>query len=200
MKTLPIWACLLALLCCSAPLTSAQNTSSTQAPQLPNFANYSIMLVNPAGAAVVLMHSPKNELEYVDVAKTKEAFAAGYVPLRTAEISELIVGLNDEVIRLRSENERLRQVQAKLDTHPSYAPVPPPVDYAAQQQAQAAADKAARRQQLFQAWVMLQAARPQAPAFQPMPLPAPMQVYRDNRVQANCVTDQVGNTAYTSCN
>jgi DNA repair exonuclease SbcCD ATPase subunit len=112
------------------------------------------MLVNPAGGAVVLMHSPKNQLEFVDVTRTNDALAAGYVPLRTAEISELITGLNEEVIRLRAENERLRQVQARVDMQPSYRSqaVAPTVDLAAQ----AAAERAQRRQQLLQAWIMLQ--------------------------------------------
>ena len=137
---------------CAAVVTTAQNADSAPTPQPPSYANYSIMLVNPAGGAVVLMHNPNNGLEYVDVGKTKEAFTAGYVPFRTAEISELITGLNEEVIRLRSENERLRQVQARTDTPPPL----PVVDVAAQQRAQAAQERAARRQQLLQAWMMLQ--------------------------------------------
>jgi len=161
------------------------------APQPPNYSNFSILLVNPAGGAVVLMHNPKNELEYVDVAKSKEAFAAGYVPLRTAEISELIMGLDAEVIRLRAEIERLKQAQAQMSGQPVYAQAPSPVDVAAQQRNQAAAERAERRQQLLQAWIMLQSMNRSQPYQLPMP--------GAGRLKANCTTNTIGGTSYTNC-
>ena len=154
----------------------------------------------------MLMHNPKNGLEYVDVAKTKEAFAAGYVPFRTAEISELITGLNEEIFRLRYLNERLRLSQPAQAAVPSLSAMRSQAEFETQQRAQAeeqrraqaTAEKAARRQQLLQAWMTLQTARP---AFQPMPRPAPMQIapYRANP-NINCTTQHIGDTSYTNCN
>jgi hypothetical protein len=47
---------------------------ATQALQPPSYANHSIMLVGPPGSiAVVLMHNPKNELEFVEVNNTNQA-------------------------------------------------------------------------------------------------------------------------------
>lgn len=183
-----------------------QGQPSAAAPTQPeqsSYANYSIMLVNPAGGAVVLMHNPKNGLEYVDVTKTKEAFAAGYVPFRTAEISELLMGLDQEVIRLREENARLRKAQPTQAAIPSLRSqteleAQQRAQAEEQQRAQAATEKAARRQQLLQAWMMLQTTRP---AFQSMPLPVPMQVAPSRaNPNINCTTQHIGNTSYTNCN
>jgi hypothetical protein len=52
------------------PAAAAQ--PSDQAQQPPNYANFSIVLVNPStgGTSVVLMHNPKNGLEIVPVNNT----------------------------------------------------------------------------------------------------------------------------------
>ena len=59
------------------------------------------------------MHNPKNEVEFVDVNRTKDAFAAGYVPVRAVELAEFIGSLKEEVARLITDNERLQTEQAK---------------------------------------------------------------------------------------
>jgi hypothetical protein len=162
--------------------------AAAQPQQPPSYANYSIMLVNPAGGAVVLMHNPKNELEYVDVAKTKDAFAAGYVPARVAEISELITLLDNEVIRLRAENARLQNAQQRtVIVAPAAPPQPSAAEIQAEQQAQ-------RRQQLLQAWMVLQANRPQ-----PYQLPMPVNP-NANRLRTNCTTTTMGGVTTTNCN
>jgi hypothetical protein len=72
----------------SPTVNTAPSAGQVQPPtaqtQPPSYANYSLMLVSPVvgGGAVALMHNPKNELEFVDVNRTKDAFAAGYVPVR----------------------------------------------------------------------------------------------------------------------
>ena len=82
---------------------------AVQAVQAPNYSNYSVMLVAPpGGSAVILMHNPKYEIEYVDLNKTKEAFAAGYVPVRAAEIGEVLTALREENARLEADNKRLK--------------------------------------------------------------------------------------------
>jgi hypothetical protein len=111
------------------------------------------MLVNPAGGAVVLMHSPNNQLEFVDVNNTQKAFSAGYVPVRAAELAELISSLKEESARLGAENTRLRIEVAK---QVPIVPTPSRTDLEAQQRAQAEADRAAQRQRLIQTWLMLQ--------------------------------------------
>lgn len=139
----------------SAPSTPQTQPSATRTPQQSGYANYSIMLVSPAGGAVVLMHNPKNELELIDVNNTNRAFSAGYAPVRAVEISELIASLKEEIARLTAENKSLQGEQARQ------ASAPPPSLYSqaeleARRRAQVDAENAARRQQLIQGWLMLQ--------------------------------------------
>ena len=203
------------LLLLSAALGAAQTATPTAAQTAPaatatapDVANYSIMLVSPTGGAVVLMHNPKNQLEYIDVSRTKEAFAAGYIPVRTAEISDLLTGLSNEIMRLRTENARLTAsapVPASSAVSPSQAEAreqtraaTEKAEIEARQEAQAAALRSERRQQLLQAWMMLQAARPQQ--YQ-LPMPAPMQVVPYTQMRpSTCTTQRIGDTAYTNCN
>ena len=64
----------------TAPAAPQVQPPAVQAQQPPSYANYSIMLVGPPGGiAVVLMHNPKNGLEFVEVNNTKQALSAGYV-------------------------------------------------------------------------------------------------------------------------
>ena len=189
----------LALLFLFSGAAFAQNASTAEPSRPPGVANYSVMLVNPTpgGGAVILMHSPKNELELVDVAKIKDALTAGYVPLRAVEIGELIASLKEEVARLTAENERLQGTQpTQTAAPPPPAAGPSPEEIAAQERAQADAQRAALRQQLI-----LQIMQNMGTPAQPyrMPLPVPMQVYHDNRLQTNCTTQHVGDTAYTDC-
>ncbi|QNI31974.1 hypothetical protein H7849_23660 [Alloacidobacterium dinghuense] len=116
---------------------------AAQTPQPPSYANYSIMLVNPApgGGAVVLMHNPSNSLEYVPVGDTRDALAKGYVAVRAVELDELIGALREENTRLVVENNRLQNA--------SRSAVPSQADLAAQQ-------NAFKRQQMIQTWLTLQ--------------------------------------------
>jgi hypothetical protein len=141
----------------AAPPAPQVQTPAAQAQQPPSYANYSIMLVNPApgGGAVILMHNPKNELELVEVGKIQAALSAGYVAVRSAELAELIASFKEEIARLSAENVRLQGQQAKQVSGP--APVlPSPAEQQAQLRAQIAAEKEARRQQMIQSWLMLQ--------------------------------------------
>ncbi|HEX5236218.1 MAG TPA: hypothetical protein VFW25_12910 [Silvibacterium sp.] len=151
MKALLIPMCLV----CCAVLSVGQTPDAAQNSQPPNYSNYSIMLVNPAlgGGAVVLMHSPKNELEFIPVNNTKQAFALGYTAVRAAELGELINALKEENARLSAENLRLQSQPAAQISAPNQAPSS--ADLEAQQKAQIADQKAARRQQMIQTWVML---------------------------------------------
>ena len=182
-------------------LTIAQSPPPAQSPQ-PSYANYSIMLVNPAGgSAVVLMHNPKNELEFVDASKTGQAFSAGYVPVRAAEIAETIASLREQVSQLSAENQRLQPAPADTQPHhwesvtpqvQAVAPAAPSGPTAEQIEAQRMADAAAaRRQALILGLLMMNANRPQ-----PYRLPDP----NANRLKTNCATQYVGNAAYTNCN
>jgi uncharacterized small protein (DUF1192 family) len=116
------------------------------------------MLVNPApgGGAVVLMHNPKNELEFVEVNNTKQALSAGYVAVRAVELSEFISFLKEENARLAAENTRLQSQQTKQAAAAPTLFTPSQAELEAQQRAQMAAEKAARRQQMVQNWLMLQ--------------------------------------------
>lgn len=132
----------------ASPAVQLSQTTTTATNEPPNYANFSIMLVNPAGGAVVLMHNPKNELEYVNVQNTQQALSAGYVPARAVEIGELINSLREDNIRLAAENVQLKNQQ------PQHVAVAPTQTLNAQ--AEVDAQKAARRQQLIQSWIMLQ--------------------------------------------
>jgi hypothetical protein len=137
----------------AAPVPQVPHPAA-QAQQPPSYANYSIMLVGPPGGiAVVLMHNPKNELEFVEVNNTKQALSAGYVPVRAAELGEFISALKDENARLTAENARLQESPSKPAQE---APLPTAADVLAQTRAAQAAEKAARRQQMIQTWMMLQ--------------------------------------------
>lgn len=191
MKAAVLAACL--AWCCASVLAQTPATSP-QASQPPSYANFSIMLVNPAGGAVVLMHNPKNGLEFVDVSNTKQALSAGYVPVRAAELAELIAALKEENARLAEENGRLRDLQAKQDSV-LVSPAPAPADVEAQRRAQIEAEREARRERMIQGLLVLQAIRPQTAPYQ---LPTPVNPSA-NRVQTDCTTQTYGNTAYTNC-
>lgn len=175
-----VGAVALVLMVCPFAFSQASNTNRSgvslsspqaqppapQSQQPPNYANYSIMLVNPAGgSAVVLMYNPKNQLEFIAADKTGEAFAAGYVPVRAAEIAETIGTLREENARLAEENAQLRNIQAKQDSA-AVASTSSPAASAqllvvqpvspAPSQSDVAAQEAARRQQIIQTWLMLQ--------------------------------------------
>lgn len=127
-------------------MQSAPTTQPTSAPQPPSYANYSIMLVSPTSGAVVLMHSPQNQLEFVPVNDTKQAMSAGYVPVRAAELGEFIAALKEENAELVAENARLQNRAAM--------PAPQPTS--------SAEEKELRRQRMIQGWLMLQGiGRPQ---------------------------------------
>lgn len=146
------------LVCCSSFAFAQTQSPAASTPQPANYANYSIMLVNPVpgSGAVVLMHTPNNGLEFVPVNNTKEALSAGYVAVRAAELGEFISALKEENTRLAAENTRLQsQSPIKASSEPA-ASLPPQADLEAQRRAQAAAEKAARRQQMIQTWLMLQ--------------------------------------------
>jgi hypothetical protein len=121
------------------------------------------MLVQPGGGvAVVLMHNPKNVLEYVEVGKTQEALTAGYVPVRATEITDGIAAMVAENKRLKEENAQLhlQPPQPAMVMAPPAASSPEEVAFAERQRA--ASEKAARRAQAIQTWIMLQNAnRPQ---------------------------------------
>src|ERR1700743_2857381 len=91
----------------------AQSPDASHSPQPPTYANYSLMLVSPTagGGAAVLMHNPKNELEFVPVNTTKQALDSGYVAVRAAELGEFIAALKEESARLTEENARLKNAQ-----------------------------------------------------------------------------------------
>jgi hypothetical protein len=94
----------------AAPPAPQVQPPAAQAQQSPSYANYSIMLVTPArgGGAVVLMHNPQNELEFIETSDTQKAMAAGYVPVRAAELGEFMSTMKDEVGRLTSETPAFR--------------------------------------------------------------------------------------------
>jgi hypothetical protein len=140
----------------TAPPAVQAPPPAAQAQQPPSYANYSIMLVSPpGGTAVVVMHNPKNELEFVEVNNTKQALSAGYVPVRAVELGELIASFKEEIARLSAENARLQGLQANQ----VYGPAPSllsPAEQETQRRAQAASEQASRRQQVIQSWLMLQ--------------------------------------------
>jgi hypothetical protein len=185
MKFASLWALL-----CFSIAANAQNADPVQTSPPPSYANYSLMLVSPAnGNGVVLMHNPKNELEFVDTSRTKEALSAGYVPVRAVELAELIDTLRQENAELSAENTRLRNLQAQQDTA-VVSSAPPPADPQAIERSQ----REARRQQLIQAWLMLQMNKP-APYQIPMPVNP-----NAGRLQTHCTTTNLAGTATTDCN
>jgi uncharacterized small protein (DUF1192 family) len=144
-----------------APLQAPASDASTTQPA--SYANYSIMLANPApgGGAVVLMHNPKNAIEFVPVNSTKQAFDAEYVAVRAGELDALIGALRDENARLSAEVDRLH-AQAPAAQVVAIAPAAPSQGEIAERQSEAMeTERAVRRQQLIQAWSMLNASRPQ---------------------------------------
>ncbi len=132
--------------------------AAAQAQQPPSYANYSIMLVGPpGGTAVVLMHNPNNELEFVEVNNTQKALSAGYLAVRAAELGELISSLKEENARLAAENTRLQQSErAKQVGAAPTSSTPSQAEFEAQQRAQIQAEKATQRQRMIQSWLMLQ--------------------------------------------
>jgi hypothetical protein len=142
----------------TAPPAAQAQPPAAQAQQPPSYANYSIMLVGPpGGSAVVLMHNPKNELEFVEVHNTKQALSAGYVAVRAAELGEFISALKETNARLAAENERFQQSeQARQVAAVPASPTTSQAELAAQARAQIEAQNAARRQQLIQTWMTLQ--------------------------------------------
>ena len=131
-------------------------TPVAEAAQPPSYANYSVMLVNPVvgAGAVVLMHTPKGSLEYVDVKQIQAALNNGYVPVRAAEILDSINYLHAENDRLAAENARLKGSAATgVVVVPQAQPAASsPAQIAAEQRAEAAA----RRQQMIQMLMMMQ--------------------------------------------
>jgi hypothetical protein len=167
------------------------------APQQPSYANFSIMLANPmaGGSAVVLMHNPKNGIEFVPVDNIKTAMDGGYVAVRAAELGELISALKEENARLTAENAQLKSGSVK-QPDPIVSSGPSAADVLAQANARVAAadaQKADRRQQLLQNWMMLQGIN------RPYQLPMPVNP-NANRLKTNCTSTQLGNTTNTSCN
>ena len=145
MKTVALFACLGCFFATAIGQVPGQN------PQPPSYANYSIMLVNPGGGAVVLMHNPQNGLDFIQVNDTKRALSAGFVPVRAAELGEFIAfiaALKEENARLTAENVQLKGASAAAALPRSGVPSPEP--------SQADADRAARRRALIQSWLMLQ--------------------------------------------
>ncbi len=152
MKALVLILCLTAF-----AAINAQTPAASMPASAPVYPNYSIMLINPAGGGVVLMHNPKNQMEYVDVAKTQDAFKAGYVPVRVAEIADVINYLKGENDRLTTENARLLGSPATPAPVIVIAPqAQPAAPSQAQIEAQQRAEAAARRQQIIQSFLMMQ--------------------------------------------
>lgn len=149
----------------TAPSDSQVQYPAAQTPQPPSYANYTIMLVNPVAnaGAVVLMHTPKNSLEYVDVKQIQAALNSGYVPVRSAEIIDAINYLHAENDRLTAENARLKGSPATPAPVVIIAPqAQPDAPSQAQIEAEQRAEAAARRQQIIQSFMMMQNAnRPQ---------------------------------------
>lgn len=174
----------------------AQTSEPKLESQSPSVANYSIMLVAPAGGgSVVIMHNPQNMLELVDVTKIQAAITNGYVPVRSVELAELISSFKEEIARLTAENKRLAEQPKQASSSPSLLSLQ---DHEDRQQAQVAAEQTARRAQIIQAWGMMQAMQP---GPYRMPMPTPMRgASTSNRTQTNCTTQYVGSTAYTNCN
>jgi len=144
-------------LCAALLCASALAQTETKPSESPSYSNYSIMLVNPvpSGGAVVLMHNPKNGIEFIPVNNTKSALDAGYVAVRAAELAEFISALKEENARLTAENVRLLSESPKESTATQSQ-----ADLVYQQRVraaqQAAAEKAAKREQMIQTWLMLQ--------------------------------------------
>lgn len=149
----------------AVPSTAQVQPPAAQTPQPPSYANYTIMLVNPAanGGAIVLMHTPKNSIEYVDVKLIQAALNNGYVPVRSAEIMDAINYLHAENDRLTAENARLKGSPATPAPVIVIAPqAQPAAPSQAQIEAEQRAQAAARRQQIIQSFLMMQNAnRPQ---------------------------------------
>lgn len=108
----------------------------------------------PAGGAVVLMHNPSNQLEFVDVKNVQKVLSAGYVAVRAAELGELISTLKQQNSKLETENTRLRIEVAKLV--PSTPTGPSQTEAEAERRAELDAENTARRQQIIQSWLMRQ--------------------------------------------
>lgn len=144
---------------------SELHPAAARSPQPPSYANYTIMLVSPVtnGGGVVLMHTPKNSIEYVDLRQIQAALNNGYVPVRSAEIIDAINYLHAENDRLTAENARLKGSPATPAPVVVIAPQPQPdAPSQAQIEAEQRAQAAARRQQIIQSFIMMQNAnRPQ---------------------------------------
>ena len=192
----------LSLTCCAVGGASAQTATTPVTPitaPAPDYSNYSLMLISPVlnGGAVVLMHNPVGgKIEYVPVNSTKDAMAAGYVPVRAQELGDLIGSLKAENDRLAAENDTLKKQATATATPQPAAELPTAAEtlarIRAQQAAEHAAEKQERRQQMAQAWLLLQAAHP----YQPPQLPDP----NAGRLKTNCTSTQTGNTVNTNCN
>jgi hypothetical protein len=144
----------------SAGSVPAANAAPAPQAQPPSYANYNIMLLfPPTGHAVVMMYNPQGRLEFVPVNSTKQAFESGYVPVRAADISNLIDSLSAENKKLESENAALRNASSRPPTQPSSVTVvneTGPQQAALQREAMERAERQQRRQQLIQTFLGLQ--------------------------------------------
>lgn len=196
--SLAISVCSVALSQAPVSPTPSDPQSVATTPQPPSYANYSLMLVNPVpgGGGVVLMHDTKNQLELVPVNNVKQALDMGFVAVRAGELDELIGALREENARLEEENAQLRS-QAPAPQVIAISPQgPSQAEIAERRREQMEAEKAARRQQLIQAWMGIQNMNRSA---QPYQLPMPVNP-NANRLRTNCTTTQLGNTSTTNCN
>ncbi|MFC5861099.1 hypothetical protein ACFPT7_02210 [Acidicapsa dinghuensis] len=186
------------LLLCASQCSFSQTPAPAPAPaaQPPAMANYSIMLVNPTGGGVVIMHDPQNMLALVDVSKVQTALNMGYAPVRAAELVELIDTFKAEIARLSNENSQLKAVQDKQASSATLSELKDQANIQAHQRSQIADDKAAHRQQVLAMWglAMIGMSRQQ-----PYQLPMPVNP-NAGRLKTNCTTQYIGTMAYTNCN
>jgi hypothetical protein len=155
------------------------------------------MLVNSTGDGVVLMYNPKGALELVSVKSVKTSMDAGYVPVRAAELNNLIQSLAEANARLTAENAKLQSSQTVATPQAPPAPsyVPTQAEIEAQRKAEERAEKRARQQQLLQNWMMLQNMnRPQPYQLQMPQFPRPVP---NNNI--NCTSTTIGNQTQTNC-
>lgn len=115
----------------------------------------------------------KQQITYVLGSKIKESIDNGGKPIRLGDVlnllgeqSQSITKLQAENAALQAENEKLWKVVTKdhpqqqpptvVVQQPPPPPQPSPAEIEAQREQQIEAEKAARRQQMIQAWIMLQ--------------------------------------------
>lgn len=169
------------------------NLAIGQSPDALKYAPRQLLLVTPeigteAVLPMVFTLDGQQRLEFVPVSQIKESLEKGGQPIRLGDVlsalgeaTETINKLQQENVRLQTENERLWKVAMKD------APRPEPPTVIVQQ-------AVPQRPSPFERYLLLRSLLPPPQTYRPVPFNP-----NANRLQTNCTTRTLGDTTTTDC-